>query len=707
MGNSDDSFCKNSTCMCNIFPTKKIIKRNSLSLPKRNVDIKSITTNSITTKEYFQNQNQIENGGTMIDSNNVYKINLKDSKKQNKQFILLNPLKDNNRNKLVYASKSNTKNIENKRTSIFSKYNNRLNNTNNNRTFIISHLKYNFNHKDNYNINYNDKIEKNKSKENNNKLNTSIEEENTIINNCSLSSLSKNSINKINSINESFEENNQSNIKSNNKNDSKNNIENINVIIESNIKNNNNKINSNINIENIKEENECKKEKEEKYREINEINEFEEKEEITKIEGEINEKEIELLEKFNNSEENSVKNENENKEINNLIKSLKTHSFKFSQKPMIKIYNNHEISSSNINSNIKQPLIKDQNEQDDINLNTSNHSIPEYRHIDSSHPLNLLLIKRNFKSSLFPLSKKSFNVITYKEDSSEQYAFFENGVANGVTKFIISKKYKIVFEGFFEDGFPKGYGKYSLFDEGKYYEGIWNKTLLLGMVTYKDGTMYIGEFKNNKKEGIGMYRWPDGTIYSGEWKNDTMEGFCSIKYEDNRKYEGQMKNGHKNGYGEFTWKNVRKYFGYYVNDLKDGFGIYVWDIKTFEIYIGFWYKGKMEGIGMTIKGDRRRYGKWSRGEKIEKFKNARDLKLKYKSTEFVMATNLINQRVKVAKDNKKIFFDNNNIEMFKQRKSVVIKAKTQIEGCINFMCQDLKTIKNIILSFFLKPYSYA
>jgi hypothetical protein len=305
------------------------------------------------------------------------------------------------------------------------------------------------------------------------------------------------------------------------------------------------------------------------------------------------------------------------------------------------------------------------------------------------------------------LNRNSFNIITYKEDSSEQYSFFENGIANGVTKFIINKKYKIVYEGYLEDGFPKGYGKYSLLEEGKFYEGIWDKNLLLGIETWKDSTVYVGEFKNNKKNGIGMYRWPDGTIYSGEWKNDTMEGYCYIRYEDNRKYEGQMMNGLKHGYGEFTWKSTRKYFGHYLNDLKDGFGIYIWNIKTFEVYIGFWYKGKMEGIGMTIKDDRKRYGKWSRGEKIEKFKNDRELQLKYKSTEFIMATNLINQRVKVSKDNNQIVFNNNNLDMFKKRKSIVIEAKAQIEGCINFMCQDLKTIKRIIISFFLKPYTYA
>ena len=669
MGNSVN---KSSTYICNILPTKNNQKRNSLSLPKRNIDIKRNTANSFITNEYFQNQNQIENGGKIIDMRNSYNINLETTQKQNKQFILLSPLlKENNKNKKDYISKSNIKNIENQKRNTFSKYNDRINNSNKNTKYIITDLKHNFNYEDNYSNKNNDKIYAKNNKENNNQSNTSTDEENTI-NNCSLSN---NSINTNNSIHESLKDINQTN----------------------------NKNNSNINTENNIEENEIKTKTQEKNSEINEIKDLEENEEISDEEGEISEKEIELFEQLNKPEEKNENNKKEYKEIENLIKGLKAHNFNFSRKSRINLYHTRKLSICNL----IRPLIKGQNEQNINNLNNSSHSIPEARHIDPNHPLNFLLIKRNIKSSLFPLNKNSFNVVTYKEDNSKQYAFFENGVSNGVTRFIISKKYNIVFEGFLEDGFPKGYGKYSLFDEGKYYEGIWDKTLLLGTETWKDGTMYIGEFNNNKREGIGMYRWPDGTIYSGEWKNDIMEGFCSIKYEDNRKYEGQMKNGLKNGYGEFTWKNIRKYFGYYLNDLKDGFGIYVWNIKTFEVYIGFWYKGKMEGIGMIIKDDRKRYGKWSRGERIEKYKNERELKLKYKSTEFAMATNLINQRVKVTDYNKQIVFDNNNAEMFKRRKSVIKIAKSQIEGCINFMCQDLKTIKNIILSFFLKPYSYA
>ena len=432
-----------------------------------------------------------------------------------------------------------------------------------------------------------------------------------------------------------------------------------------------------------------------------------------KEKNKINDNDTELYEESIKTLKSNEKKEKKEKENNNFIQGLKMSSFQYSRRSIIKAQNNNKRFSLIPRKNERNSLI-----EKNINLNNSYHSIPEVRHQDPNHPLNLLILKRQIKSSLYPLNKKSFNIVTYKEDNSQQYSYFNNGLANGATKYIVDKNNKIIFEGEFKNGKPKGYGKFSLVNEGRYYEGIWDNTLLIGIETYKDGTLYIGEFQNNKKEGVGMYRWPDGTIYYGEWKNDNMEGFCYIKFADDRKYEGQMINGVKSGYGEFTWKSIRKYIGNYVNDLKEGFGIYIWNIKTFEIYIGFWYKGKMEGIGMIINGDNKHFGRWSKGKKIEAFKNERDLKLKLKSTECVLRSTLINQRG-AALQNEKMKMETNssnsnnsnnnkNINKKKIEKKITFinEAKIELEKKINFMCQDIKSIKSLILSLFFKSNEF-
>ena len=33
----------------------------------------------------------------------------------------------------------------------------------------------------------------------------------------------------------------------------------------------------------------------------------------------------------------------------------------------------------------------------------------------------------------------------------------------------------------------------------------------------KDGAKYVGQFKNDKKEGQGVYYYPSGAKYTGQW----------------------------------------------------------------------------------------------------------------------------------------------------------------------------------------------
>ena len=55
----------------------------------------------------------------------------------------------------------------------------------------------------------------------------------------------------------------------------------------------------------------------------------------------------------------------------------------------------------------------------------------------------------------------------------------------------------------------------------KYYIGEWKDNLRNGKGTlcYKDGLKYQGDFINNKFEGKGKYIYEDGNYYIGEWKN--------------------------------------------------------------------------------------------------------------------------------------------------------------------------------------------
>ena len=63
-----------------------------------------------------------------------------------------------------------------------------------------------------------------------------------------------------------------------------------------------------------------------------------------------------------------------------------------------------------------------------------------------------------------------------------------------------------------------------------------------GTKTYKDGRIYRGLFKDNKREGKGELIRPDGTKFIGIYKNDVQEGEGMNITKDGRKIFGFFHN---------------------------------------------------------------------------------------------------------------------------------------------------------------------
>ena len=67
-----------------------------------------------------------------------------------------------------------------------------------------------------------------------------------------------------------------------------------------------------------------------------------------------------------------------------------------------------------------------------------------------------------------------------------------------------------------------------------------------------------------KRHVYGIMIFKSGEKYEGEWKNDLFDGKGTYLWSDSR-YMGNWKNGKITGYGEFTWKDGRKYIGEFKN----------------------------------------------------------------------------------------------------------------------------------------------
>ena len=65
----------------------------------------------------------------------------------------------------------------------------------------------------------------------------------------------------------------------------------------------------------------------------------------------------------------------------------------------------------------------------------------------------------------------------------------------------------------------------------------------LGVITFPDGSKFVGKFKDGEKNGQGTFTFPDGTKYVGGWKGSNP--WNGIGYDKNRKIKSKYVNGVK------------------------------------------------------------------------------------------------------------------------------------------------------------------
>lgn len=102
--------------------------------------------------------------------------------------------------------------------------------------------------------------------------------------------------------------------------------------------------------------------------------------------------------------------------------------------------------------------------------------------------------------------------------------------------------------------------------DGKVQQMIWREGLVHGMakghwtpdepcstvhVKYRNGSIYVGEMKNDKCHGHGKMTYLDGSMYDGEWRDGVQCGHGVLVYETGDQYTGEFNNNMFHGYGRF------------------------------------------------------------------------------------------------------------------------------------------------------------
>ncbi|KAJ9595979.1 hypothetical protein L9F63_012800 [Diploptera punctata] len=103
--------------------------------------------------------------------------------------------------------------------------------------------------------------------------------------------------------------------------------------------------------------------------------------------------------------------------------------------------------------------------------------------------------------------------------------------------------------------------------------------------TYK--SIYVGDWWNGKKHGQGRYHYADGSCFDGEWKNGKRNGKGECFFADGSYYFGEWKNDRFHGYGLFIQSNGNQYEGEWQFDKKHGHGKY-YHLDSGQLQEGIW-----------------------------------------------------------------------------------------------------------------------
>lgn len=98
---------------------------------------------------------------------------------------------------------------------------------------------------------------------------------------------------------------------------------------------------------------------------------------------------------------------------------------------------------------------------------------------------------------------------------------------------------------------------------------------------------YIGHAVNNIASGFGVGLWESGSVYEGEWQENKRHGKGVHQWKDGVRYEGEFAQDYRSGIGTYFWKNGDRYYGQWQGGKRNGFGTVYDKHGTVKVY-GRW-----------------------------------------------------------------------------------------------------------------------
>ena len=116
-----------------------------------------------------------------------------------------------------------------------------------------------------------------------------------------------------------------------------------------------------------------------------------------------------------------------------------------------------------------------------------------------------------------------------------------------------------------------------------------------GEYVYVNGSKYVGDFVEDKRQGFGEYLFLNGNKFDGGFVGGSMEGKGVMEYGNGDRYEGEWTGNKKHGFGESSGVNGDVYRGGYGGGKRNGVGELL--VKDGSVYKGRFVDDRFVGPG--------------------------------------------------------------------------------------------------------------
>jgi hypothetical protein len=126
---------------------------------------------------------------------------------------------------------------------------------------------------------------------------------------------------------------------------------------------------------------------------------------------------------------------------------------------------------------------------------------------------------------------------------------------------------------------PHGKGQLHYYDtndseeesyQGDFKYGNWDGQ---GVLVFRNGDLYIGEFVDDVRTGMGYYQWKDGRTYQGAFDTNRRHGRGGVyQWPDGARYVGNFVDGRREGEGTYRFANGNVYAGNWKDGHYEGYG---------------------------------------------------------------------------------------------------------------------------------------